>query len=110
MPLLARFAWHPDLGIKNLDPYALFKIGCGIGILGGDIAGRGSTIIKEPTGFAIGFDLGARYFFAEHWGTFVEFGYERVFANYKMRDAWGATYAGGSVLSKFFTIGVTYKL
>jgi hypothetical protein len=108
IPILARVAWHPNFGIKNLDTYALLKLGYTIGFFGGEITDK-LTINKQPSGFTIGFKIGARYFFTEHLGIFGEFGYERALASYDF-TAPGFYAYGGAPIQRFSTIGITYKL
>jgi hypothetical protein len=114
IPFLARVAWHPHFGIANLDTYALFKMGYTIGFFGGEIKDK-MTINKQPGGFTIALDIGARYFFTEHLGVFGEFGYERVMGRYDVSYSSSSPsfyfYSyGSSPFQRFSTLGVTYKL
>jgi hypothetical protein len=112
IPILARVAWHPHFGIENLDTYALFKLGFAAASIGGEMKDK-MTINKQPGGFVIAFDIGARYFFTEHLGIFGEFGYERVFGEYDVSySEVGFSFwrYGTSPFQRFATLGVTYKL
>jgi hypothetical protein len=77
-PILARFGYHPNLGVKNLNIYLLAKAGYNLSLLGW-------------SSFGFGFDLGVRYFFAPSVGIYAEFGYD------------GICQRGG----RFVTIGIT---
>jgi hypothetical protein len=106
IPILARVGYHPDLGVKNLDVYALAKIGFGIGFFTGDLKDWADDYnVSNPKGLVYGFDIGVRYFFAKHIGVFAEGGYEYYFLKYKEN---GYTY--GDFAKKFIAAGVTFKL
>jgi hypothetical protein len=93
LPFMGRLGYHPDFGIAALDVYALAKIGFAIGTVRyGDSESSG--------GFGIGFGIGGRYFFGDHFGVFAELGLDGYFFN-----AYGVDVTG----KKIFTIGITYK-
>jgi hypothetical protein len=73
VPILARIAWHP-FALQNFDPYIVGKAGYGVGFWmkdGDDYAW------KDPCGgFVWAINLGARYFFTQTIGIFIEAGYE----------------------------------
>jgi hypothetical protein len=77
-PILARFGYHPNLGVENLNIYLLAK------------AGYNLSLVRWSS-FGFGFDLGVRYFFAPSTGIYAEFGYD------------GICRLGG----RFVTIGIT---
>jgi hypothetical protein len=91
VPIMPRLGYHPDFGVKNLDIYALIKMGMALGF----------ALDEGRPGFGFGFDLGARYFFTQHIGAFGELGYDGYFFNVEGVSLNGA---------KFLTIGITYKL
>jgi hypothetical protein len=85
IPLSFRFAWHPDLGVKNLDLYALATITPTISINsypvpdGVDANLRPKYRKETKSGLwwasIIGVSAGARYYFAGNIGAFAELGY-----------------------------------
>jgi hypothetical protein len=117
IPILARVAWHPDFGAKNLDPYLMFKLGYGFGGFGGAFDDVFNP--TNPSGLGVGIDIGIRYFFTDHLGMFAEGGYETFFADFDSKTGTIPTGPSSSVsydvswvtyVQRFFTIGVTYKL
>ncbi|MDR1785852.1 MAG: hypothetical protein LBR23_05230 [Spirochaetaceae bacterium] len=114
IPIFLRIGYHPDLGIKNLDIYALGKAGYAIGFWTGDITDSKTITLSNPMGFAFGFDLGARYFFTRNLGVFVEVGFERYVLPYDMTmdlDIFGKyTSTVDAFGAKFATAGLTFKL
>ena len=88
IPILARFSWHPNFEVDNLDTYLRIKLGYTIGIGGRWYYGWGGF-----GGFSFGSTLGVRYFFNDTMGVFGELGW----------DVWGWVYT-------YFHVGVTFKL
>jgi hypothetical protein len=106
IPILGRLAWHPNLEVKGLDTYAMFKLGIGMGFWGGSDKPDGIT---NPFGFSYSLDIGGRYFFTDTIGAFLEFGYEYYFLDYKYKIGsveWSQSARG----NKFLALGVTFKL
>jgi hypothetical protein len=76
VPLMGRFSWHPNLGVKNLDIYAGPKMGLTMLFYRGSydsaadkIAGSNRSV---SWGFAFGSDCGVRCFFTPAFGMFVD--------------------------------------
>ena len=90
IPIMGRLGYHPNLGVENLDVYALFKIGAAIGSLGED----------SDTGFGIGAGLGIRYFFEKNLGAFAELGLDHYSLSKKDYEV---------TVRKMIIIGMTYK-
>jgi len=91
IPIMARIGYHPDLGVNNLDIYALGKIGAALGIADDD----------NSIGWGMGFGIGGRYFFNDNFGAFTEIGLDSYFFKVSGIHITGR---------KIFTIGVTYKI
>ena len=101
VPLMFRVAWHPNFEVPNLDVYAAFKLGVGIGIAP-DVS---SSDIRK-FGFAWGTDIGVGYFFNKSIGVFGELGW-----NYYPLYKWTWTYYSWGVYGyNWFTAGVTFKI
>lgn len=107
IPIIVRIGYHPDFGIKNLDIYALGKIGFGIGFWSGDDKDDDTT---NPMGLIYGFDLGVRYFFTPSIGVFAEGGYEYAFLDYEYKSDWLGTVKTAAYHNRFVSVGVTFKL
>lgn len=77
IPLMGRFAWHPNWGVDKLDTYAAAKAGFMLGtFIGNNVSG------SSLSGFATGFDLGAKYFLTPSIAVGGELGYSILFAQY----------------------------
>ena len=90
IPFMGRLGYHPNIGVDNLNVYALFKLGFAI-----------FFHAETHLGFGIGLGLGGRYFFTDKIGGFVELGLDRYSFS-------GNRISGNG--SKFFTSGISYKL
>jgi hypothetical protein len=77
--IAGRFGYHPNLGVKNLDVYADIALGYYIFSGKAEYSGSWGTIQRtspnDYSQFYWGLNLGARYFFANALGVFVELGY-----------------------------------
>jgi len=91
IPIMGRLGYHPDLGVHNLDAYALVKAGFA----------RASTGSISSIGFGIGFGIGGRYYFTDKLAGFVELGLD----SYSFSAS-----AGNATAKKFLTFGITYKM
>jgi hypothetical protein len=91
VPFAARLGYHPNVGVRNLDVYGLFKLGLGFV----------SFVDESYTAVGVGIDLGGRYFFNGKVGAFAEVGYDGY--NFKV---YGSTVKA----RKIFTLGLTYKM
>jgi hypothetical protein len=104
MPILARVGWHPALftspKLNKLDLYAMLKAGTAIGLWTGKIKGSAST------GFALGIDVGARYYVWKNLGVFAELGFEGDFMPENLGGDVGKVTPYGM---KFGSIGVTWR-
>jgi len=76
MVFAARLSYHPDFGVKKLDAYATLTLGYYIwswkvpsGVYKGSY---------DDGAFYFGGNLGARYFFTEKFGAFLELGYSSL--------------------------------
>jgi hypothetical protein len=100
IPVLARFAWHPNWGVRNLDTSVTVKMGVGIGFWLGERQG-----LENPGGIALGITLGARYFLNEYIGVFTELGYDHYMLPFKAG-------AREPLLNgmRIFALGVTFNL
>ena len=100
IPVLARFAWHPNWGVRNLDTSVMMKMGVGIGFWLGDRRG-----LDNPGGIALGIGVGARYFLSQRLGVFAELGCDYYMLPFK---------SGAEELllnaMKLFTVGVTFTI
>lgn len=80
--MAGRFGYHPDLGVKNLNVYADIALGYYIYSGKAEYSGSwGSTIQPDPTDYSRfywGLNFGARYFFANNIGAFLELGYSAL--------------------------------
>ena len=113
IPIMAKVAWHPNFEVKGLDPYVTLKMGFAIGILG-CTKKYGSYEAKAASGFAMGWDVGCRYFFNNSIGVFGELGFDRYWVGIKERTSY-AGYDSGWVkwrwpMTTFFRAGVTFMI
>jgi hypothetical protein len=92
MPVLVRAAYHPDLGISNLDFYVMAKAGISLSFLTGDFIGLEKNVI----GFSYGGNVGCRYFVNDTTAMFLEGGYD-----YYPMNIWHS--------NAFVTAGLTFK-
>ena len=91
LPIIGRLGYHPNLGVENLDVYALLKLGFAFGEAGNE----------NRIGFGLGIGIGARYFFMYNLGAFLELGTDNY--NFKVE--------GGTIIGrKIFSLGITYKI
>jgi hypothetical protein len=98
VPLMARFGWHYSLlSQKNLDLYAVGKVGIGFAFGGSGAETEGAFEIP------FGVDVGVRYFFTQKIGAFLEVGYDYSMA---LGDKWGG-FADSAMFAK---IGVNILL
>jgi hypothetical protein len=77
----ARFGYHPDFGIKNLDTYANVELGWfAVTAKASSTGGAASASYSTPAlgGFLYGANIGARYFFIKNVGVFAELGYSAL--------------------------------
>jgi hypothetical protein len=74
--IAGRMGYHPDFGVKNLDPYVDIALGYYIYTGKSDLSG-GLTPTSYST-FYWGGNLGARYFFIPNLGAFLELGYSAL--------------------------------
>jgi len=112
VPLIARIAWHFDLGISNLklDPYILLKVGYALGFVTNP---RPNETYEMASGIIYGFNVGARWFFSDSFGIFLEAGYEYDTYTYKSKYTSGYytyNYTNYQYTNRFATLGVTFKL
>jgi hypothetical protein len=93
LAMAGRFGYHPDFGVKNLDVSATIALGYYLYTAKAKYTGEWGFYAKpDPTNYStlyLGLNLGARYFFTNNVGAFLELGY--------------------SALS-FVTAGVTFKI
>ena len=104
IPILVRAQYHPDLGISKLDVYATLKLGWSIGMFTDDYHNSN----KAGGGFSFGTNVGAKYFFTDFLGAFLELGYDY----YAMRYKWSGGGLSGThtwYIYTFLTTGVTLK-
>jgi len=75
LAILGRFGYHPDLGVPNLDVYAIASLGIWLEFL--KYAGGGYYSDYNSTWFHFGFggSLGVRYYFTSFLGVWAEVGY-----------------------------------
>jgi hypothetical protein len=98
MPIMARAAYHLDLGVTNLDPYIMLKAGFTFGFLTESNASTTNTVAIG--GFSFGADVGCRYFFNNRIAMFFEGGYDYYpITNYRYL----------SYVQTFLTAGITVK-
>jgi hypothetical protein len=109
IPILARIAWHPNFEIRNLDTYLLAKFGYGIGFWGGKDAKLQKALLTNPGGLVYGFNVGARYFFTDSLGAFVEGGYEYYILTSEGKVT-GYSWGDLNFANRFVTLGITFKL
>jgi len=113
IPIIARIAWHFDLGISNfnLDPYILLKVGYALGFVTDPYPGYQ---YEMASGIIYGFNIGARWFFNDSFGIYLEAGYEYDTLSYRERyqyySGWGSWYWRYHYTNRFATLGVTFKL
>jgi hypothetical protein len=71
-----RFGYHPDLGVKNLNVYAVAGLGWYLykGAFSGKAGYSGYTDVDRST-FYFSADAGVRYFFTNNIGVFAELGW-----------------------------------
>jgi hypothetical protein len=93
VPVIARAAYHPDIGVSNLDFYLTLKAGAAFGFMTGDYVGPNKTSID----FSFGGNVGCRYFFYDKTAVFLEGGYD-----YYPMPHW--------YVQTFVTAGLTFKL
>jgi hypothetical protein len=78
----ARLAYHPNLGVKNLDAYTTFALGYYLYGAKAEYTGEWGAISqpspKNYDTFYYGFNLGARYFFTPALGAWAELGYSAL--------------------------------
>jgi len=75
----AKAAWHVDLGLKNLDLYLGLKLGWMLWNLETKYSDEASARpLNNYDAFFYGFCLGARYFFTNNIGIYLEAGYSLV--------------------------------
>lgn len=88
VPLMGRFSWHPNMGLKNLDIYTGVKMGANMLSYSGSYDGETGNITgsdyNTSWGFAFGSDCGVRYFFTSAFGMFVDF--DVTFIMRRMQD------------------------
>jgi hypothetical protein len=78
--IAGRFGYHPNLGVKNLDVYTDIALGYYIYSGKAEYSGywAAGTPKPDPTDYSRffwGLNFGARYFFANAIGAFLELGY-----------------------------------
>jgi hypothetical protein len=93
LAVAGRFGYHPDLGVKNLDVSANIALGYY------SYTGKakynnwpGGVAKPDPDNYSrlyLGFNLGARFFFTNNFGAFLDLGYSAM---------------------SFVTAGLTFKL
>jgi hypothetical protein len=106
VPILARFAWHP-FSLAKLDPYLVAKIGYGFGFWINE--GNNSDWTDIGGGFMWGINLGARYFFTENVGIFIEDGYECLDIHWDHPGMELEKWEESTSARTFGTIGITVK-
>jgi hypothetical protein len=76
-----RFGYHPDLGVKNLNISANIALGYYIYTGKATYTAGWSGPTSDSDNYSrlyLGFNLGARYFFTNNFGAFVDFGYSAM--------------------------------
>lgn len=79
--IAGRFGYHPNLGVKNLDVYADIALGYYGYPAKAEYYGTWPGAKSDPgdySRFYWGFNLGARYFFTNTVGAFLELGYSAL--------------------------------
>jgi hypothetical protein len=79
--IAGRFGYHPDLGVKNLAISVNIALGYYIYNAKATYGGEWSGNKPDPDDYSrlyLGFNLGARYFFTNHIGAFLELGYSAM--------------------------------
>jgi len=74
--IAGRFGYHPNFGVKNLDVYANLSLGYYIFTV--EYKTRYNSWKADASAFYLGINLGARYFFNEKFGAFLEVGYSNL--------------------------------
>lgn len=77
----ARGAYHHDLGIPNLDPYAGAMLGYNIASAKYDGSGSDPGSSSSVGGLAYSVFAGARYLFTDSLGAYTEIGYGISYLN-----------------------------
>ena len=116
IPILFRAFWHPNFEVKGLDPYVGMKMGLAIGIIGGDkdykVGGYGYEY-KGRSGFAMGLNVGCRYFFSNAIGVFGELGYDQYWVGVKETSTgpgWKQEWKYYWPMRTFFRTGITFNI
>jgi len=78
-----RVGYHPNFGVKNLDPYANLTLGYYLFTAKAEYTGDwGSSVVKtDPVDYSTFFfsaNIGARYFFTPNIGAYAELGYSAL--------------------------------
>jgi len=105
IPIMARIGWHPNFEVENLDVYLMAKIGGAFGVVSSDPSGI-KDYVDNPGGFAIGFDIGCRYFFTPAFGLYGEFGWTGYLMHGDIKDSNSSYDATGN---KILSLGITVK-
>jgi hypothetical protein len=115
VPLLIRVAYHFNMK-PELDLYVVGKIGYATGSWKGDFRNYAKSTgasIDDIGGFAIGFDVGAAYYFRPRVGAFAELG----FTHYGLETEASISMGGQNLsitlevpFSHFLTMGLSVKI
>ena len=107
IPILARFAWHPNWGVKNLDTYLSVKAGYSIMQL--KYSGAGMSFTADGGGISFGGDIGARYFFTPTIGIFAEMGALMAMGQFKLGSGSVSASVDGNMFIANLRVGITFK-
>lgn len=106
IPVMFRFGWHPKfIKAKNLDVYLLGKVGITIGSIGGNL---GDLCDTSPWGISGGGSIGAKYFFTQTIGLFLEGGFNAYRVNAQITEP-GIEYTLSTNIDNYVTLGVSIK-
>jgi hypothetical protein len=72
-------AYHVDFGVRNLDTYAGLLLGYLSWKYENTVRGISTTVVTDNDDeFFFGIHLGARYFFTNNIGAYIELGYSKI--------------------------------
>jgi hypothetical protein len=76
--IAGRFGYHPDLGVKNLNIFINLALGYYLYNATATYAGSYQPDHEDYSRLYLGLNLGARYFFTNNIGVFLELGYSAM--------------------------------
>jgi hypothetical protein len=111
IPFLFRAAYHFDLD-PQLDLYIVGKLGYAGGSWTGDLKKALKNMeatVDGPSGFGIGIDLGAAWYFTEKVGIFAELGFDQYALSTDISYGDEEYMTISAPFNRFLTAGVSFK-